>query len=154
MDKKLLLIIPLLFLLKKPEAKAAPSNGAAASLSPAPLTPANTGKSYLEKLLDGICKMESSCSSRWAYSYHPDGVSYGLYGLTRIAVKDVGMNWEDVKRSTRLQREAARRYLLKMYKIFKNWDLAIQAYHLGPGNVKKGKRAYTYLRKVKSYAGV
>ncbi|WP_456465526.1 transglycosylase SLT domain-containing protein [Desulfurobacterium sp.] len=138
---KILLLLPLFFLFRN--SAAATSAGAAA-----PST------SYLEKLLNGICKMESSCSSRWAYSYHPDGVSYGLYGLTRGAVETVGMDWEAVKRSTSLQREAARRYLLKMFNIFHDWDLAIQAYHLGPGNVKRGKRAYTYLRKVKSFAGV
>ncbi|WP_456484780.1 hypothetical protein [Desulfurobacterium sp.] len=138
---KILLLLPLFFLFRN--SAAATSAGAAA-----PST------SYLEKLLNGICKMESSCSSRWAYSYHPDGVSYGLYGLTRGAVETVGMDWEAVKRLTSLQREAARRYLLKMFHIFHDWDLAIQAYHLGPGNVKRGKRAYTYLRKVKSFAGV
>lgn len=143
---KLLLILPLFLLFR--------NNAAASAGAAAPSPSINTKKTYLEKLLDGICKMESSCSSRWAYSYHPDGVSYGLYGLTRGAVETVGMDWEAVKRSTKLQREAARRYFLKMYKIFKDWDLAIQAYHLGPGNVKRGKRAYTYLRKVKSYAGV
>jgi hypothetical protein len=112
------------------------------------------GSSYIEKLLDGICRVESSCSPYWAHRYHPDGVSYGLYGLTKGAVRSVGMDWEAVKRSTSLQREAARRYLLKMYSLFHDWDLAIQAYHLGPGNVKRGRRDYNYLRKVKSYAGV
>ena len=112
------------------------------------------GSDFIDKVLHGICMAESGCSSRYAYSYHPDGISYGLYGLTEEAVKDAGMNWEAVKRSTSLQKEAARRYLLKMYKVFGNWNLAIQAYHLGPGNVLKGKRDYNYLSRVKHYAGL
>ena len=111
-----------------------------------------TTENYVEKLLNGICKVESSCSRRWAFRYHPDKVSFGLYGLTKGAVRSVGMNWEAVKRSTSLQREAARRYLLKMYSMFKDWNLAIQAYHLGPGNVKRGGRDYNYLRKVLNFA--
>jgi len=107
---------------------------------------------YIEKLLDGICRVESSCSPYWAHRYHPDGVSYGLYGLTRGAVESVGMDWGAVKRSTSLQRAAARRYLLKLYSIFKDWNLAVQAYHLGPGNVRKGRRAPSYLNKVLKYA--
>jgi hypothetical protein len=106
----------------------------------------------VENLLNGICKVESSCNPYWAHRYHPDRVSYGLYGLTKGAVRAAAMDWEAVKRSISLQREAARRYLLKMYSLFKDWDLAIQAYHLGPGNVKRGHRDYNYLRKVKRYA--
>ncbi|WP_457678660.1 transglycosylase SLT domain-containing protein [Thermovibrio sp.] len=106
----------------------------------------------IDKILDGICRVESSCNPYWAHRYHSDKVSYGLYGLTKGAVESVGMNWEAVKRSTTLQREAARRYLFRMYSIFKDWDLAIQAYHLGPGNIKRGRRDYNYLRKVLSFA--
>jgi len=116
--------------------------------------PSGTSTSYIDKILNGICKVESSCNSYWAHRYHPDGVSFGLYGLTKGAVRSVGMDWEAVKRSTSLQREAARRYLIKMYSLFKDWDLAIMAYHLGPGNIKRGRRDYNYLRKVKRYAGI
>jgi len=118
------------------------------------LLPGTSGSNYVDKILKGICKVESSCSPYWAHRYHPDGVSYGLYGLTKGAVESVGMDWEAVKRSTSLQREAARRYLLKMYSLFQDWNLAIQAYHLGPGNVQKGRRVPNYLNKVLKYAGI
>ena len=117
------------------------------------------GSEIVERILDGICKVESSCSPYWGYRFHPDGVSYGFYGLTRGAVTTVGIDWNRLthlkgEAGRQLQREAARRYLLYLYNRLHNWDLAIQAYHGGIGNILRGKRYYSYLKKVKRYAGL
>ncbi len=117
------------------------------------------GSETVERILDGICKVESSCSPYWGYRFHPDRVSYGFYGLTRGAVTTVGIDWNRLihlkgEAGRQLQREAARRYLLYLYNRLHNWDLAIQAYHGGLGNVLRGKRYYKYLNKVKHYAGL
>ena len=108
----------------------------------------------IERILDGICKVESSCNPRWYFRYHPDGVSFGAYGLTKGAVLSVGGSWERVKRDLSYQREIAKRYLLSLYNRLHDWNLAIMAYHGGIGNVLRGKRYYSYLRKVKRYAGL
>ena len=106
-----------------------------------------------ECILLGIAKAESSLNPYWFYRYHPDGVSFGAFGLTRGAVKTIGMNWEAVKQSIILQARASARYLKWLYRRLKNWDLAIQAYNIGIGNVRKGRRNYTYLRRVKRLGG-
>ena len=106
-----------------------------------------------ECILLGIAKVESSLNPKWFYRYHPDGVSYGAFGLTRGAVKTIGMNWEEVKKDLRLQARASSAYLRWLYNRLKNWDLAIQAYNIGIGNVLRGKRNYNYLTRVKRFGG-
>jgi len=101
----------------------------------------NVPPSYLY----GICKTESSCNLNLAYRFHPDGASYGLFGLTRYVAPVPLPN---------IQKQAnyAAAYLRKCYGTFKSWNLAIQAYHLGIPAVKRGKRAPRYLRKVLSFS--
>ncbi|RUM27732.1 MAG: hypothetical protein DSY42_09540 [Aquifex sp.] len=102
-----------------------------------------------ECILLGIAKTESGLDPRWFYRYHPDGVSYGAFGLTRGAVKTTGMNWNAVKSSVILQARASAKYLKWLKSKLGSWDLAIQAYNIGIGNVLRGRRNYAYLRKVK-----
>ncbi len=104
-----------------------------------------------ECILLGIARAESSLNPKWFYRYHPDGVSYGAFGLTKGAVKTIRMDWESVKRDLRLQAIASARYLKWLYNRLKNWNLVIQAYNIGIGNVLKGKRNYSYLKRVKKY---
>ena len=101
----------------------------------------NVPPSYLY----GICKTESSCSQNWAYRFHPDGVSYGLFGLTRYVAP---VPLPDIQK----QANYAAAYLRKCYDTFKGWNLAIQAYHLGIPAVKRGKRDYSYLKRVLSFS--
>jgi soluble lytic murein transglycosylase-like protein len=46
----------------------------------------------------------------------------------------------------------AAKYLRKCYETFRDWDLAVQAYHLGIPYVKRGRRAYKYLQRVKEFS--
>jgi len=49
-------------------------------------------------LLYGICMAESSCDlSLLNKNHYKRGSSFGLFGLTRIAVKDVGVNYDRLK---------------------------------------------------------
>lgn len=106
-----------------------------------------------ECILLGIAKAESSLNPKWFYRYHGDRVSYGAFGLTKGAVKTIGMDWESVKRDLRMQARASAVYLRWLYNRLKNWDLVIQAYNIGIGNVLRGRRNYAYLTRVKKYGG-
>ncbi len=102
--------------------------------------------------LYGIAMTESSLLPKWAFSYHPDGVSFGIYGLTKYALKDIGMSFNEVKNSVEKQTEATAKYLRKLYKTLKNWNAVIQAYHIGIGNYRRGKRARAYLNRVLKFS--
>jgi len=102
-------------------------------------------------ILKGIAYAESGMSPAWFFRYHPDGVSFGAFGLTRGAVSHMGGDWERVRRDLSYQAEMAAKYLRWLYDKLRSWDLAIQAYNLGLGNIQKGKRNYAYLAKVKRY---
>jgi len=101
---------------------------------------------------------------------HPDGKSFGLFGLTNGALEDAlnvdnplpdfrrTMNKVSDKRAIYMQAEAAARYLKTLrtkyghaYRIHELFD-AIQAYHVGPTAYRWGRRAPEYLDKVLAYA--
>jgi len=104
-----------------------------------------------ECILRGIAYAETSMNPFWFFRYHLDGVSYGAFGLTKGAVRHMGGDWERVKRDLSYQAEMSAKYLRWLYDRLKSWDLAIQAYNIGIGNVRRGRRNYTYLTKVKRF---
>jgi len=99
---------------------------------------------------------------------HPDEKSFGLFGLTNVALKDAlnedlpsfrrRVNRVSDKRAIYMQAEAAARYLKKLqtkyghpchiHSLFE----AIQAYHVGPTAYRRGRKAHGYLDKVLTYA--
>ncbi len=105
--------------------------------------------------LYGIALTESYISPRWAFSYHRDGKSFGIYGLTKMALRDIGMTMDQIKNSVDAQTQATARLLRKLYKTLGSWGKAIQAYHIGIGNLRKGRlitRARRYLNRVITYS--
>ena len=115
-------------------------------------------------LLYGICMAESSCDlSLLNKNHYKRGSSFGLFGLTRIAVKDVGVNYDRLKSlpglaGIKAQAETAAKYLAKLKRTYngkfgiRSWKDAVQAYNVGIGNFKKGVRNRTYLSKVLTFA--
>ncbi len=104
-----------------------------------------------ECILRGIAHAESGMNPSWFFRYHPDGVSFGAFGLTRGAVRHMGGDWNRVQRDLSYQAEMSAKYLRWLYDRLKSWDLTIQAYNIGIGNVKRGRRNPAYLRKVKRF---
>ena len=104
------------------------------------------------KYLYGIAMTESSILPKWAFSYHPDGRSFGIYGLTSVALRDIGMSMDQIKNSVDAQTKASAKYLKRLYRALGDWNKAIQAYHIGIGNVRRGRTATRYLNKVLRYA--
>jgi len=115
-------------------------------------------------LLFGICMAESSCNPELLNrKHHLTGSSFGLYGLTKIACKDVGVDYNRLKTLTgtegvRAQTETAAKYLSKIRYTYNgrfginDWEAAVQAYNVGIGAYKKGKRNKSYLYTVLKYA--
>jgi len=115
-------------------------------------------------LLFGICMAESSCNpSLLNRKHHLFGSSFGLYGLTRIACKDVGVNYDRLRTLTGKdaiysQTETAAKYLSKIRYTYNgrfginDWEAAIQAYNVGIGAYKRGKKNKHYLATVLKYA--
>ncbi|TCK06351.1 hypothetical protein [Phorcysia thermohydrogeniphila] len=122
------------------------------------------------EVLWGICMTESGCSREYLRSMHPDGKSFGLFGLTNGALQDALNEYNPLpgfrrtidkvsdERAIYLQAEAAAKYLHALrtkyghpYRIHTLFD-AIQAYHVGPTAYRWGRRAPGYLDKVLAYA--
>ncbi|BBQ67238.1 lytic transglycosylase domain-containing protein [Klebsiella quasipneumoniae] len=76
-------------------------------------------------------------------SYRPDAVSTkGAVGLAQVmpaTYRSMGYT-DDQMQQPEYQADAGARYLAKMYQQFGNWRDALQAYHDGPGNMKKALR--------------
>jgi soluble lytic murein transglycosylase-like protein len=98
--------------------------------------------------LFGICMAESSCNPKLlTKKHHRTGSSFGLYGLTEAACKDVGVdyNWlisQTGDNAIYYQTETAAKYLSKLFHQYKLKSIedAIKAYHIGIGNFLKGRK--------------
>ncbi|NPB04513.1 MAG: lytic transglycosylase domain-containing protein [Thermotogae bacterium] len=143
------------FLLLRKPASASPSS----SLPPSPssgdintaIKRASSGYGVPECILRGIVYAETGNNPKWFFRYHPDGVSFGAFGLTKGAVSHMGGDWNRIQRDLSYQAEMSAKYLRWLYDRLRSWDLAIQAYNIGIGNVQKGRRNYTYLTRVKRF---
>ena len=95
----------------------------------------------IESALNPKARSRAGATGLWQFMY-ATGKSYGL------EVNNYVDERSDPVRSTK----AAAKYLNELYKIFGDWDLALAAYHSGPGNVTKairrsnGKTNYWNLR--------
>lgn len=63
-----------------------------------------------------------------------------MYATGKIQGLEIG-NYVDERSDPVKSTDAACRYLLKLYDMFDNWELALAAYNAGPGNVAKAIRA-------------
>ena len=86
-----------------------------------------------ERILSAIAKIESGNRN---LGIHSDGVSYGKYGVTMIAVRELQRNHilaahisEKDLLIPMTNELAAREYLKLMYKKYKCWYKAAGAYH-------------------------
>lgn len=79
----------------------------------------------------------------------------GLWQFMFLTAKQYGLNvnnYVDDRCNPLFSTRAASAYLSDLFKIFKNWDLALAAYNSGPGNVTKairrsgGRRNYWNIR--------
>lgn len=75
---------------------------------------------------------------------YPNAVSQsgatGIWQLMYTIGKRYGLeinSYTDERRVVEKATHAAAKYLIDMYKIYRNWELAIAAYNCGPGNVNK-----------------
>jgi membrane-bound lytic murein transglycosylase D len=83
----------------------------------------------VESALKPNAKSRVGAKGLWQFMY-PTGKMYGLKVSSYVDERC------DPIKST----EAACKYLLDLYKIFDDWDLALAAYNSGPGNVNKAIR--------------
>ena len=63
-----------------------------------------------------------------------------MYATGKIQGLEIG-NYVDERSDPVKSTDAACRYLLKLFDMFDNWELALAAYNAGPGNVAKAIRA-------------
>ena len=79
----------------------------------------------------------------------------GLWQFMPLTAKMMNLtidSYIDQRRDPILSTKAACLYLKKLYKLYKNWNLALAAYNAGPGNVNKairrsgGKKTYWEIR--------
>ena len=112
------------------------------------LHPGEDDPRMLEKLLIEIARVESGGKN---IGVHSDGVSYGKYGVTMIAVRElqrvgiVDNNFRESWLKLPEQNEyIARLYLQEMYRRHKSWYLAVGYYHGGDkrARVRYAERVY------------
>jgi membrane-bound lytic murein transglycosylase D len=95
----------------------------------------------IESALNPRAKSRVGATGLWQFMYQT-GIQYGLKVSSYVDERS-----NPIKSS-----EAASKYLLTLYNVFGDWDLALAAYNSGPGNVTKairrsgGKTNYWNLR--------
>jgi hypothetical protein len=109
----------------------------------------------IDRVFNAIMKAENDGS---VTGVHPDKISYGPTGLTKIALKDVysGNNYDEILNTPKLNRWYARLYFEKLLKQFGDTKTAIIAYNIGPTRVamlleRKCKLPQEYLKRVRSF---
>ncbi|MDP3354021.1 MAG: transglycosylase SLT domain-containing protein [Flavobacteriaceae bacterium] len=95
----------------------------------------------IESALNPRAKSRVGATGLWQFMYQT-GIQYGLKVSSYV----------DERSNPIKSTEAASKYLLTLYNVFGDWDLALAAYNSGPGNVTKairrsgGKTNYWNLR--------
>lgn len=95
----------------------------------------------IESALNPRAKSKMGATGLWQFMYQT-GLQYGLKVSSYV----------DERSNPIKSTEAASKYLLTLYNVFGDWDLALAAYNSGPGNVTKairrsgGKTNYWNLR--------
>ena len=109
----------------------------------------------LNTMLKGIAMVESNCCDfpNKGNALHKDGKSYGRYGVTKAALKElqrlhrVPSDWKEIDlRSPGVNYTVAREYLQLMYERNKSWWKSVGWYHGG-----NRKRREEYSSKVFKY---
>ena len=83
----------------------------------------------VESALRPQARSQVGATGLWQFMY-TTGKVYGL----RVS------SYVDERRDPIKSTEAACKYLKKLFKIYKDWELALAAYNAGPGNVNKAIR--------------
>lgn len=84
----------------------------------------------------GLIRRESAWGSIDGGRVDEDNFA-GAIGLTQVVPPKYGYDKSDIIGDAGLQLDIGAHYLSDMYKMFKDWRLALAAYNAGPGNVQK-----------------
>lgn len=88
--------------------------------------------------------------SGWNEQAKSSAGAYGYMQLMPGTAEELGVDITNPRQNI----EGGLRYLAKMYDIFGSWDLALNAYNAGPGNVKKYKGKVPFKETKKHLRGV